>query len=231
MTLIYLLRHCESSANQEGVLAGRNAKIGLSKRGARQANKLAAALHREAFTKIYVSPLQRCVETIEPFLEKSRRRAISEPLFLEMNYGKWSGRKLSELRREKLWKLIQSKPSSVKFPSGESFLSAERRIRRGLNKLARANPKGKVLVVSHGDPIKIAVQLALKGDLDLFQRIVIDPGSVTIIDWPSGTLVGTNIPGHSVGNTVFRKIGRRINKTKLNNRRVLGGGTNVSSRI
>lgn len=236
MTLIYLLRHCESSANQDGVLAGRTAKIGLSRQGARQANKLAAALHRESFTKIYVSPLQRCVETIDPFLKKSRRRATSEPLFLEMNYGKWSGRKLSELRRERLWKLIQKKPSSVKFPSGESFLSAERRIRRGLNKVARANPKGKVLVVSHGDPIKIAVQLALKGNLDLFQRIVIDPGSVTIMEWPSGTLIGTNIPAHSLSSTSLgsRLIGksrRRLNKSMLSNRRVLGGGTNVSPRI
>jgi broad specificity phosphatase PhoE len=147
-----------------------------------------------------------------------------------MNYGKWSGRKLSELRREKDWKYIQLKPSRFKFPSGESFLAAERRIKRGLNKVARANPKGKVLVVSHGDPIKIAVQLALKGDLDFFQRVVIDPGSVTIIDWPSGTLIGANIPAKSLGGRK-KKQERGISKAMLHNRRVLGGGTNVSSRI
>jgi broad specificity phosphatase PhoE len=147
-----------------------------------------------------------------------------------MNYGKWSGRKLSELRREKDWKYIQLKPSRFKFPSGESFAAAERRIKRGLNKIARANPKGKVLVVSHGDPIKIAVQLALKGDLDFFQRIVIDPGSVTIIDWPSGTLIGVNIPAKSLGGRK-RKQERAMSKAMLHNRRVLGGGTNVASRI
>jgi probable phosphoglycerate mutase len=230
MTLIYLLRHCESSANKEGILAGRIEKIGLSKLGSKQAEKLAAILTQESFSRIYLSPLQRCAETIEPYLKKSRKKAVKEPLFLEMNYGKWSGRKLSELRREKDWKYIQLKPSRFKFPSGESFLAAERRIKRGLNKVARANPKGKVLVVSHGDPIKIAVQLALKGDLDFFQRVVIDPGSVTIIDWPSGTLIGANIPAKSLGGRK-KKQEKGISKAMLHNRRVLGGGTNVSSRI
>jgi broad specificity phosphatase PhoE len=231
MTLIYLLRHCESSANKDGILAGRTPKIGLSKNGAKQANQIATALYQKGFTKIYVSPMQRCLETIEPFLKKSRRRALSEPLFIEMNYGQWSGRNLKDLRREKLWKLIQSKPSRVKFPSGESFAAAERRIKKGLNKVARANPKGKVLVVSHGDPIKIAIQLALKGDLDSFQRIVIDPGSVTIIDWPSGTLIATNIPAKSLATTSRAKGAKKMIERKLSNRRVLGGGSNVSSRI
>jgi broad specificity phosphatase PhoE len=231
MTLIYLLRHCESSANKDGILAGRTPEIGLSKRGARQASQIARALSQEMFTKIYVSPLQRCRETIEPFLKKSRRRAIPEPLFIEMNYGQWSGRKLKDLRSEKLWELIQSRPSRVKFPSGESFVAAERRIRRGLNKVARANQKGKVLVVSHGDPIKIAIQLALKGNLNSFQRIVIDPGSVTIIDWPSGTLIASNIPAKSLSTTSRAKSTRKIVEGKLSNRRILGGGTNVSSRI
>lgn len=231
MTLIYLLRHCESSANKDGILAGRTPKIGLSKRGARQANQIATALSQDMFTKIYFSPLQRCRETIEPFLKKSRRRAIPEPLFVEMNYGQWSGRKLSDLRREKLWKLIQSNPSRVTFPSGESFVAAERRIKRGLNKIARASQKGRVLVVSHGDPIKIAIQLALKGDLDSFQRIVIDPGSVTIIDWPSGTLIASNIPAKSLATKSRAKSTKKKVEGKLSNRRVLGGGTNVSSHI
>ena len=189
------------------------------------------AVAQDMFTKIYFSPLQRCRETIEPFLKKSRRRAIPEPLFVEMNYGQWSGRKLSDLRREKLWRLIQSRPSRVKFPSGESFAAAERRIKRGLNKVARANPKGKVLVVSHGDPIKMAIQLALKGELDSFQRIVIDPGSVTIIDWPSGTLIASNIPAKLLATASRAKSTKRIAVGKLSNRKVLGGGTNVSSRI
>jgi probable phosphoglycerate mutase len=119
----------------------------------------------------------------------------------------------------------------VKFPSGESFTAAEKRIKRGLNKVARANPKGKVLVVSHGDPIKMAIQLALKGDLDFFQRIVIDPGSITIIDWPSGTLLATNIPAKSLGTASPSKSAKKSIKGKLSNRRVLGGGTNVSSRF
>ena len=156
---------------------------------------------------------------------------MSYELSSEMSKEEPLETKLKDLRRERLWELIQSRPSRVKFPSGESFVAAERRIKRGLNKVARANQSGKVLVVSHGDPIKIAMQLALKGDLDSFQRIVIDPGSVTIIDWPNGTLIASNIPAKLLATTSRAKSTRKNVEEKLSNRRVLGGGTNVSSRI
>jgi probable phosphoglycerate mutase len=226
MTLIYLLRHAESTANQAGVLAGRIPGIGLSKKGRQSSIRIAKALRSQNFNKIYVSPLQRCLETINPYLAISRKRAVKNELFVEMDYGKWSGRKLSDLRREKLWKLIQLKPSRVTFPDGESFNSAARRIKRGLDSIARSHPKGRVLVVSHGDPIKIAIQLALDGDLDLFQKFVIDPGSLTIIDWPSGAVLGVNLPPSSL-----KPVKEKGTSPSLKNRRVLGGGTNVTSHI
>lgn len=223
MTLIYLLRHAESIANKEGILAGRVDGISLSKAGKAQSQRIARSLKNQSFSKIYTSPLQRCRETIAPFLLTARKRAKVEKSFIEMDYGRWSGRKLSELRKERLWKVIQSQPSKVKFPSGESFIGAASRIRRGLNKVARENPNGRVLVVTHGDPIKIALQLAMKGDLNFFQKIVIDPGTVSIIEWPSGVILGVNIPAETL-----KKV--NVNRT-VAARKVLGGGTDVSPRI
>lgn len=226
MTLIYLLRHAESAANREGVLAGRLPNIGLSPLGAKQARRLAESLQSLNVSKVYQSPLQRCRETIAPFLLLTKKRASIQEDFVEMDYGAWSGRKLSELRRESLWKAIQSRPSKVKFPNGESFLAASKRIKRGLNEISRRHPKGSVLVVSHGDPIKIAVQLALGYELDKFQKLVVDPGSITIIDWPSGTVLGVNLPASSIP-----KFSKADTKRSLKKRRTLGGGTNGTSHL
>lgn len=226
MTLIYLLRHAESSANKAGVLAGRLPNVGLSAEGERQARALAKSLQSLAINKVYQSPLQRCRETIAPYLQLVGKRASTQDAFIEMDYGSWSGKRLSDLRKESLWKTIQSHPSKVKFPKGESFLDASKRIKRGMDELSRRHSKGAVLVVSHGDPIKIAVQLALDGELDRFQRLVIDPGSITVIEWPSKTILGVNIPANSIS-----KGFRSGSAKSLKGRKILGGGTNGKTRF
>lgn len=221
MATIYLLRHAESSANGSGILAGRLPSISLSKAGKVQSRAIVKALKDLEVTHIYSSPIQRCLETIEPFVKSSNRKVTSAPNFIEMDYGDWSGRKLSALRREKLWKRIQKRPSTVRFPNGESFQEMQARIQKGLNDLAKKHKKGRVLVVSHGDPIKVVIASALGMNLDDFQKLVVDPASLTIIDWPSGTLLGSNIPLLPMK----KKTAKR--KAGITKRRVLGGGTNV----
>lgn len=226
MTLIYLLRHAESNANVSGVLAGRMDGVALSNRGIRQSRQIAKVLKEEGFTRIYTSPLERCRQTIQPLLSITGKRAVCMDAFLEMNYGDWSGKKLVNLRKEKIWRTIQNNPTMVTFPAGESFIAASNRIKRGLNQIAKKHPKGKVLVVTHGDPIKIALQLTLAGDLDKFQKIVIDPGSVSIIDWPNGVVLGVNFPVNGL-----KKKTNSPDKSNVSNRRILGGGTDVAHRI
>jgi broad specificity phosphatase PhoE len=211
MATIYLLRHVESTANSAGVLAGRMPAVSLSRIGNIQ------------ITHIYSSPMQRCLETIEPYAKRNRKRVRKAPNFIEMDYGDWSGRKLSELRSEKLWRKIQSKPSQVRFPNGESFRQMQDRIEKGLNRLAKEHKRAGILIVSHGDPIKVVIATALGVKLDDFQKIVVDPGSLTIVDWPSRTLLGSNIPM-----TGSAKIRAKVKaKGSLARRRVLGGGTNA----
>jgi len=221
MATIYLLRHAESSANNAGILAGRLPSISLSRAGKVQSRAIVKTLKDLEITHIYSSPIQRCLETIEPFAKSSNSKVTSAPNFIEMDYGDWSGRKLSALRREKLWKSIQKRPSTVRFPNGESFQEMQARIQKGLNDLARKHKKGRVLIVSHGDPIKVVIASALGMNLDDFQKIVVDPASLTIIDWPSGTLLGSNIPLLPIK----KKTAKR--KAGVTKRRVLGGGTNV----
>ena len=226
MTLFYFLRHAESSANSRGILAGRLSDVALSKAGKAQARALVQPLSQEKFDLVLSSPLQRCLETIDPFASERRFKVIEDDSFIEMDYGIWSGRKLNSLRRERLWKSIQRSPERVTFPNGESFKEAQLRIKRGLNRLSKKYPKGKILIVSHGDPIKIAATLASKNELNNFQRIVIDPASLTILTWPDSAIVALNLKISAATKSSSSK-----SSSRMNSRRVLGGGTNVKNRL
>lgn len=212
--MIYFLRHAQSEANQSGVLAGRMPGVSLSPRGEKQALGVAKSLSDLDFTAIYSSPLERCLQTVTPLAKVIRKRIRVSEDFIEMDYGSWSGKKLSMLSKEPLWRKIQKSPSKVTFPEGESFLATERRILRGIKAVSRAHPKGKVLIVSHGDPIKIALQISLNGQLDDFQRLVIDPASLSVVQWPEKIIYGINQQG---SRAITLKTGA--------NRRALGGGT------
>ena len=216
MALIYLLRHAHSEANGAGILAGRASGVMLSEIGRRQADQIAIQLHREEFVAIYHSPMERCSQTIAPLAKRLGRRPRSIEEFIEMDYGKWTGRPLKELSKDPLWRDIKRNPSEVRFPSGESFRGAQRRVIRGLNAITRRHPNGKILIVSHGDIIKLAIQETLAGDLDKFQRIVIDPASLSVLNWKERTVISIN-----------QKLVKDRGKKSLSARRTLGGGSNV----
>ena len=107
---------------------------------------------------------------------------IDESL-IEMNYGTWSGRKLSSLSREKMWKEIQERPSTVQFPQGERMKAMQKRALMSISDALEEKKNGTHLFVSHGDVLKALVASLLKMKLDDFQSLVIDPASVTVIDF------------------------------------------------
>lgn len=183
---IVLLRHAHSTANSAGVLSGQLSGVSLSKDGLRQAHELAERIGATAFDSIRVSPMQRCEETIAPWITSKFSRGISayqlDDGLIEMNYGTWSGRKLSGLRREPLWKLIQSAPSKVQFPDGERFTAMQKRALASVREAAASKKNGIHLLVSHGDVIKAIVAGLIDLKLDNFQSLVIDPASITILD-------------------------------------------------
>jgi len=216
---IYLLRHGHSTANAKSVLAGRDFKVKLSPVGEKQAVAVADELSNKKFEKIYSSPLPRCMQTVEPLAKKLKIDIqISEGL-IEMEYGDWSGKKLSSLSRKKLWGTIQSRPSLVRFPNGESFLEMQSRAIESVNKLAI--PGKNVLLCSHGDVIKAIVAGFLGLHLDKFQSLSIDPASITAID-----LVNGRARLRLMNDTSFLKELKFTGSqdTKLN----LGGGSGAS---
>ena len=190
MTLVILVRHAHSTANGSGILAGRTEGVHLSALGKVQAKKLSSRLGEIPLKALRSSPLVRCQETIDPWI-KYRQKSIpySKPSLVfdedlaEVDYGLWSGKKLRSLSRDPLWKTIQRTPSQVTFPEGEGLLAMQERSMRSLHDALSQRGKGHVLLVSHGDVLKSIVASALNMHLDEFQRIVIDPASISILDF------------------------------------------------
>lgn len=181
---IVLLRHAHSVANEKGVLAGRDNTVGLSERGVRQALATVSELESMKISRIVVSPMLRAKATIAPFVKKYPRiELIKDGGINEMEYGSWSGKKLSVLSKRPLWTSIQSAPTSVTFPEGESFLEMLARSVESIHRLAQ--PGKTTLFVSHGDVIKAITAHFLRMHLDNFQRISIDPASLTRISLTS----------------------------------------------
>lgn len=179
-TTILLVRHGKTLTTG-AILPGRAPGLHLSDEGIAEAEHVAeriAELTKKP-SAIYCSPLERTRETAAPIAAALRLKPVIERGLLECDFGDWTGRKLSTLRKRPEWRTVQSSPSSFRFPDGESFTEMQLRIWNSLEKLAARHRNRTVVVVSHADPIKAAVTYALGVPLDLFQRTVISPCSVS----------------------------------------------------
>lgn len=218
MSLVVLIRHAHSEANAAGILSGRRPNIALSDKGRKQAQELADRLGQIKVKELRISPLQRCIETIEPWKStRTRIRSIEDHGIAEVDYGKWSGRTLRSLSREKLWKIVQENPSRVFFPEGEGMSNMQARAVDSMHAGLASTGTGALVMVSHGDVIKALVAANLGMRLDDFQRIIIDPASITVFDFSS------KAPRLLLLNDSHTKIGELGTSTKK--RLLVGGGS------
>ena len=194
MTLVFLVRHAHSTANDAHILSGRIAGVHLSPRGRVQSRSLAKRLGDLPVKALRSSPLERCEETIAPWLRRLEKRDTNPRLrlefdedLIEVDYGIWSGRKLRSLSREPLWRNVQARPSKVIFPEGEAMARMQRRGIQAVESALQIRGKGNIVLISHGDLIKSIIANALSMHLDDFQRIIVDPASVSVIDFSHAT--------------------------------------------
>ncbi|MFF7654219.1 histidine phosphatase family protein [Streptomyces sp. NPDC007983] len=187
MPTLILVRHGRSTANTAGVLAGWTPGVALDERGAAQAAALPGRLAGLPLAAAVASPLQRCQETLAPLLAARPELPLhAEERIGECHYGDWSGRKLAELADEPLMNIVQQHPSAAAFPGGESMRAMQARAVDAVRDWnARVEEEhgadATYLMCSHGDIIKAIVADALGLHLDLFQRISVEPCSVTAI--------------------------------------------------
>jgi len=174
-------------------LPGRAPGLHLADKGRHEAKAVAERISRlTSVAAVYTSPLERARETAVPIATARKLPVRVEPGLNECDFGQWTGGELKQLRKTPEWRIVQRFPSGFRFPGGESFSEMQTRITSALGRLLASHPGETIVVVSHADPIKAAVAHALGIPLDLFQRIVISPGSVTAIAYrPDGPVVLT----------------------------------------
>ena len=186
---LVLIRHAHSEANAAGILSGRLPNVHLSEKGVEQSEHLAVRLGNFPVANLRVSPMERCFETISPWINSivlpnnPKFEPIIDQELTEVDYGTWSGKKLAVLSKHKLWKIVQESPSRMYFPNGEGIAQMQSRAMTSVHEAVSTKAKGSAVIVSHGDVIKSIVASALGMHLDEFQRIVIDPASISILDF------------------------------------------------
>lgn len=200
MPSVVLVRHGRSTANVAGVLTGRAPGVSLDEVGRSQAAGVAERLAGVPLVAVVSSPLERCRETATIIADGRGREVRLEDGLTECDYGQWQGRPLSELAQEPLWSVVQDRPSAAVFPDGESLTDMQARAVAAVRRLDAAmeaeHGAGAVWVaVTHGDVIKSLLADALGLGLDLFQRIVVNPGSVSVVRY------GTTRPAVVATNT------------------------------
>ncbi|MEX2202825.1 MAG: MSMEG_4193 family putative phosphomutase [Actinomycetota bacterium] len=186
MTVLLLIRHAHTDAAGKR-LTGWSRGVHLNAQGQQEAEALADRLEGIPVDAIYSSPLERCRETVAPL---ARRRALpiaARRGLLEVDYGDWTGRTISQLRRTTLWRSVQQVPSTVRFPGGESFLEVQARAVAELGRIAGAHASGTVAVVTHADVVRLLIAHHAGMHTDHLQRLVVDPASVTVVAVSDGT--------------------------------------------
>jgi len=171
------------------VLPGRAAGLHLSREGQAQAERVAgriASLTRAPMA-VYASPLERTRETAAPIARALGLRVRTDAGLLEADVGRWVGVSLKRLARTPEWPAVQRWPTGFRFPGGESFPEMSARINDAVVRLVEAHRGATIVAVSHADPIKAVVASAAGTPLDLFQRIVVSPCSVSAVLYGAGT--------------------------------------------
>lgn len=196
MTTLLLVRHA-TTATTGRRLGGWTPGVDLDDHGRQQAEALADRLADSSIAAVYASPLERTLQTAQAIARRHRLRVRTRKDLGEVDYGTWTDQPLGQLRRRKAWGAIQATPSRFQFPDGESLRAAQARMVAATEALAASHGGSMIVAVSHADVIKAAVAHYVGMPLDTFQRLVVDPASITVVDLPEhgpATLRAMNLP-------------------------------------
>ncbi len=181
MTTLILIRHAHTDWADKK-LAGWLPDVHLSEQGQHQATALVERLKPVEIAAIYSSPLERALETAQPLAKARGLKVLKMPGLGEVKYGDWQGQSLKVLAQKKEWRIVQIAPGSFRFPNGESLRETQSRAVSAVEQMAAVHRKDTVAMFSHGDVIKAIVAYYSGIALDNFQRIVISPASISVID-------------------------------------------------
>jgi len=194
MTTVLLIRHAVNDFVKTGKLAGWTPGVHLNDEGKEQARVLGERLAHVPLKQLYVSPLERTMETAEAIVTHHEGLNIQQNTEIgEVKYGDWEGMKISDLRKRKMWDVVQEYPSRAYFPNGETMRGVQVRIVNEVERLITQHPNEMIALVFHADLIKMTVAHYLGMHLDNFQRIVISPASISTLQLGHGRPYVANV--------------------------------------
>ncbi|HEV7725986.1 MAG: Phosphoglycerate mutase [Modestobacter sp.] len=233
MTTVILMRHGRSTANTAGVLAGWTPGVQLDDTGTGQVQTVGQRLAAVPLAAVVSSPLERCRQTAAAVLAGRDLELQVDDRLGEARYGDWTGRPIKELVKEPLWKVVQQHPSAAIFPGpeGEGLAQTQARAVAAVREWnATLGPDAVWLACSHGDVIKSVLADALGVHLDQFQRIVVDPASLSVVTYTDTRpfVVRVNDTGGDVSALIPPKKKRRGRRAASSDA-VVGGGAGTSA--
>ena len=231
MTTVILLRHGRTTANTGGVLAGWTPGVRLDETGEAQVAAVGERLAKVPLAAVVSSPLERCAQTAAAIVDGRDIDVQTDDRLGEARYGDWTGRAIKELTKEPLWRVVQQHPSAAVFPGPEGEGLAQTQARavaavRAWN--ATLGPDAVWLACSHGDVIKAILADALGLHLDQFQRIVVDPASISVVTYTDTRpfVVRVNDTGGDVAALIPPP--RKHRRSKASSDAVVGGGAGTT---
>ncbi|NDJ86018.1 MAG: MSMEG_4193 family putative phosphomutase [Chloroflexi bacterium] len=187
MTTFFLIRHAVNEWVKTGKLAGWTPGVHLNEDGKAQAEALGKRLATSKLAGIYSSPLERTMETAAALAQYHPALSVQIEMGIgEVRYGEWQGKAIKKLAKKKSWMIVQHYPTRMQFPEGETMRGAQARAVDTLERLHLEHPEDTVAVVSHSDVIKMIVAHYLGMHLDMFQRVMISPASLTVLGLNDG---------------------------------------------
>jgi probable phosphomutase (TIGR03848 family) len=206
MTVLLLIRHGHT-ATAGKTLTGWTAGVHLSETGRQQAERLVERLRGVPIAAIYSSPLERCRETAAPLARDRGLAARIRRELIETGYGELTGRTIRQVSRTKLWRTLRRSPSAIRFPGGESLRDVQTRAVGAALEISAAHPRGTVAVVTHADPIQMALAHFAGAHLDLYGRFAAEPASIAAIALDDGLarILKVNDTGDLSGLTTARR--------------------------
>jgi probable phosphomutase (TIGR03848 family) len=179
-TILLLVRHALTDWVGDR-LAGWTPNVHLNDKGRTQAQALSRRLADKPLDAVYSSPLERAIETAQILAEPHQLEVQIRERVGEVRYGEWTGLSIKELAKEEAWRVVQFYPSGARFPGGEAIREMQARAVTELDTIVAQHPSQTVLVVSHADVIKAVLAHYAGLHLDLFQRLVVNPASLSVL--------------------------------------------------
>jgi probable phosphomutase (TIGR03848 family) len=233
VSTVLLVRHGRTTANSQGTLAGWSPDVHLDDQGLAQVEALGTRLRDVPLAAVVSSPLDRCLETAAALTAGRDVDLRVEEALGEVHYGEWTGEPLKTLAKQPLWKVVQQHPSAAVFPGadGEGLAAMQARAVGAVRRWnAELGEDAVYCVVSHGDVIKALVSDALGLHLDMFQRIVVDPASLSVIRYGTTRPFVERVNDSAGDVSALVPPKRRRKRSPHSDDAVVGGGAGAPTR-